>query len=307
MAYNNIIGRSEEIKNLERFLRSSKSEFVAIYGRRRVGKSFLVEEVYRDKILFRAVGAYIKEKDEKTYKQTQLDHFYESLLDFGIPEDSPRPTNWREAFRLLKKYLEGVRTKRKVVFLDELPWLAGPQSSEMITELGYFWNSWADRQRNIVLVVCGSATSWMLDNVIRDYGGLHGRLTATIRLLPFTLRESEQYFKRNGFHLSRYEIAVAYMTYGGIPYYLDRMDKEKNLSENIDDFFFKEDKIHQEFKDVYTGLYATSERYVDVVKALGTKFYGMTRRELAETVGIELGGTFSKIMDNLKESGITRE
>ena len=118
MAYNNIIGRSEEIKNLERFLKSSKSEFVAIYGRRRVGKSFLVEEVYRDKILFRAVGAYIKEKDEKTYKQTQLDHFYESLLDFGIPEDSPRPTNWREAFRLLKKYLEGVRTKRKVVFLD---------------------------------------------------------------------------------------------------------------------------------------------------------------------------------------------
>ena len=307
MAYNSIIGRNDEIKSLERFLKSSKSEFVAIYGRRRVGKSYLVEEVYKDKILFRAVGAYIKEKDEKTYKQTQLDHFYEGLLDCGLPEDSPRPTNWREAFRMLRKYLESLRTKRKVVFLDELPWLAGPQSSEMITELGYFWNSWADRQRNIVLVVCGSATSWMLDNVIRDYGGLHGRLTGTIRLLPFTLWECEQYFKRHGFHLSRYEIAVAYMAFGGVPYYLDRMDKEKNLSENIDDFFFKEEKIHQEFKDVYTGLYATSERYVDVVKALGTKFYGMTRRELAEAVGIELGGTFSKIMDNLKESGITRE
>jgi len=307
MAYNSIIGRSDEIKSLERFLKSSKSEFIAIYGRRRVGKSFLVEEVYRDEIIFRAVGAYIKEKDEKTYKQTQLDHFYEGLLDCGLTDDSPRPTNWREAFRLLRKYLEGLRTKRKVVFLDELPWLAGPQSSEMITELGYFWNSWADRQRNIVLVVCGSATSWMLDNVIRDYGGLHGRLTGTIRLLPFTLRECEQYFKRNGFHLSRYEIAVAYMAFGGVPYYLDRMDKEKNLSENIDDFFFKEEMIHQEFKDVYTGLYATSERYVDVVKALGSKFYGMTRRELAEAVGIELGGTFSKIMDNLKESGITRE
>lgn len=307
MAYNSIIGRNEEIKSLERFLKSSKSEFVAIYGRRRVGKSFLVEEVYRDKIRFRAVGAYIKEKDEKTYKQTQLDHFYEGLLDCGLPDDLPRPTNWREAFWLLRKYLESLRTKRKVVFLDELPWLAGPQSSEMITELGYFWNSWADRQRNIVLVVCGSATSWMLDNVIRDYGGLHGRLTGTIRLLPFTLQECELYFKRHGFHMSRYEIAVAYMAFGGVPFYLDRMDKEKNLSENIDDFFFKEEKIHQEFKDVYTGLYATSERYVDIVKALGTKFYGMTRRELAGAVGIELGGTFSKIMDNLKESGITRE
>lgn len=307
MAYSNIIGRKEEINKLAQFLNSSKSEFIAIYGRRRVGKSYLVEEVYKDKIAFRAIGAFIKDKDERTYKQIQLDHFYESLIDSGMPEDAQRPTNWREAFRLLKKYLEGLRTKRRVVFLDELPWLAGPQSSEMITELGYFWNSWADRQRNIVLVVCGSATSWMLDNVIRDYGGLHGRLTGTIRLLPFTLNECELYFKKHGFHLSRYEMAVSYMAFGGIPYYLDRMDREKNLSENIDDFFFKDDKIHQEFKDVYTGLYATSERYVDVVKTLGTKFYGMTRRELADAIGIELGGTFSKILDNLHESGITRE
>ncbi len=307
MAYNSIIGRQEEIKKLEKFLLTSKSEFVAIYGRRRVGKSYLVEEVYKDKIVFRAIGAYTKDKDGKSYKQTQLDHFYESLLDFGMPDSLSRPTNWREAFRLLKKYLEGIHSKRRVIFLDELPWLAGPQSSEMITELGYFWNSWADRQRNIVLVVCGSATSWMLDNVIRDYGGLHGRLTGTIRLLPFTLNECELYFKKHGFHLSRYEIAVAYMAFGGIPYYLDRMDNEKNLSENIDDFFFKDEKINQEFKDVYTGLYATSERYVDIVKGLGTKFYGMTRKELSEKTAIECGGTFTKILDNLRESGIIRE
>lgn len=116
----------------------------------------------------------------------------------------------------------------------------------MITELGYFWNSWADRQRNVVLVVCGSATSWMLDNVIRDYGGLHGRITETMRLLPFTLKECEMYFQSRGFHLSRYEMAVAYMAFGGIPYYLDRIDNEKNLSENIDAFFFKDTMIDQE-------------------------------------------------------------
>ncbi|MBQ9218399.1 MAG: AAA family ATPase [Muribaculaceae bacterium] len=307
MVYQNIIGRDEEVRKLERFLQSSKSEFVAIYGRRRVGKSFLVEEVYRDKIVFRAIGSYIKEKDDKSYKQTQLDHFYESLLDQGVSEDTPRPTNWREAFRLLRKFLESVNCERRVIFLDELPWLAGPQSSELIMELGYFWNSWADRQRNIVLVVCGSATSWMLDNVIRDYGGLHGRLTGTIRLLPFRLKECEMYFKSHGFHLSRYEMAVAYMAFGGIPYYLDRIDNEKNLSENIDDFFFKDARIDQEFRDVYAGLYATSERYVDIVKTLGTKFYGMTRSELAEAIGIELGGTFSKLLDNLQQSGIIRE
>ena len=307
MTYKNIIGRNDEIKKLEKYLHSSKSEFVAIYGRRRVGKSFLVEEVYKNHIVFRAVGSYIKDKDEKTYRQTQLDHFYESLIDSGMAEETQPPKNWREAFRLLKKHLEGMHTKRRVIFLDELPWLAGPQSSEMITELGYFWNSWADRQRNIVLVVCGSATSWMLDNVIRDYGGLHGRLTGTIRLLPFTLRECELYFKFHGFHLSRYEIAVAYMAFGGIPYYLDRMDNEKNLSENIDDFFFKDERIGQEFKDVYSGLYATSEHYVDIVKALGNRFYGMTRKELSDAVHIEGGGTFTKILDNLHESGIIRE
>lgn len=307
MAYQSIIGRDEEIKKLEKILKSPKSEFVAIYGRRRVGKSYLVEEVYKDKIVFRAIGSYIKVGDEKSYRQTQLDHFYESLLDGGMPDDTPRPASWREAFRLLRKYLEQRKTRRRVIFLDELPWLAGPQSSEMITELGYFWNSWADRQRNVVLIVCGSATSWMLDNVIRDYGGLHGRLTGTIRLLPFTLRECEKYFKSHGFHLSRYETAVAYMAFGGIPYYLDRIDNEKNLTENIDDFFFKDERINQEFKDVYAGLYATSDRYVDIVKALGTRFYGMTRKELADTVGIELGGTFSKILDNLHESGIIRE
>jgi len=307
MAYPNIIGRDEEIKKLERLLKTSKSEFVAIYGRRRVGKSFLVEEVYKGKIAFRAIGSYLKAKDEKSYKQTQLDHFYESLLDSGMSEDEPRPTNWREAFRSLRKHLEGIRTKRRIIFLDELPWLAGPQSSEMISELGYFWNSWADRQRNVVLIVCGSATSWMLDNVIRDYGGLYGRLTDTIRLMPFTLKECELYFKSHGFHLSRYEIAVAYMAFGGIPYYLDRIDNEKNLSENIDAFFFKDQRIHQEFRDVYTGLYATSERYVDIVKALGSKFYGMTRSELAGAIGMPLGGTFSKILDNLHASGITRE
>ena len=307
MTYKSIIGRTEEIKKLERFFNSSKSEFVAIYGRRRVGKSFLVEEVYKGRITFRAIGSFIKAKDEKSYKQTQLDHFYESLLDSGMSASVPRPTNWREAFRLLRNHLEGVGTQRRVIFLDELPWLAGPQSSEMIAELGYFWNSWADRQRNIVLVVCGSATSWMLDNVIRDYGGLYGRLTGTIRLLPFTLGECEAYFMNHGFHLSRYEIAVAYMALGGIPYYLDRLDNEKTLSENIDDFFFKDERINQEFRDVYTGLYATSERYLDIVKALGSKFYGMTRKELASAVGIELGGTFSKILDNLHESGITRE
>ena len=177
----------------------------------------------------------------------------------------------------------------------------------MIAELGYFWNSWADSERNIVLIVCGSATSWMLDNVIHDYGGLHGRLTETIKLFPFTLSECEKYYRKNGFHLSRYEMCVGYMALGGIPYYLDKLRNDRTMTDNIDDIFFADELIHQEFKDVYTGLYSSKERYVDIVKAIGSKFYGMTQAELSKATGIKTGGSLTKLLDNLKESGITRE
>ena len=309
MGYANIIGRQEEIMKLERIHDSNKSEFVAIYGRRRVGKSFLVNEVFGKKILFKAVGTYVKDGDKnyETYRKLQLDHFYDALLFAGLGTDEAKPTCWREAFLLLRKVLQKKRAKRKIVFIDELPWLAGPQSAEMISELGHFWNSWADSERNIVLVVCGSATSWMLDNVIHDYGGLHGRLTEKMRLVPFTLSECEKYYKKNGFHLSRYEICVSYMALGGIPYYLDKLRTDKTITDNIDSIFFADELIHQEFKDVYTGLYSSKERYVDIVKALGSQFYGMTQTEISEATGIKTGGTLSKLLENLFESGITRE
>lgn len=309
MKYPNIIGRKAEIEVLERLYQSRKSEFVAIYGRRRIGKSFLVSEVYAKKIVFTAVGTYVKDgdKDYETYRQMQLEHFYDSLLLSGLnPTEVQKPICWREAFLLLRKLLEGIRTRRKVIVIDELPWLAGPQSSEMIAELGYFWNSWADRQRNIVLVVCGSATSWMLDNVIRDYGGLHGRLTEIIKLAPFTLAECQKYYKRNGFRLSQYEICISYMAFGGVPFYLDKLRNNQTVTENIDHIFFADEKIHQEFRDVYAGLYASKERYVEIVKALGAHFYGMTQKEICDALGIKSGGTLTKLLENLTESGIIR-
>ena len=211
MAKYNLIGRQKEIEELERLYSSNKSEFLAIYGRRRVGKSYLIDEVYGEKMAFSAVGVYFKkeERSDLRCRQEQLAHFYESLLQYGMSVETPMPNSWREAFRLLRQLLENCGKRRKVVFLDELPWLAGPQSSELIAELGFFWNSWACKQRNIILVVCGSATSWMLDNVIREYGGLYSRLTMKMQLHPFTLGECEQYYKDRDFHFSRYEIALA--------------------------------------------------------------------------------------------------
>ncbi len=254
------------------------------------------------------MGTFKKCEDgeEVQYKKTQLKHFYHSLLEYGLDPCCRCPEDWIDAFDLLKKLLTANSSRRKVVFIDELPWLAGQKSSELIEELGYFWNSWAVKQRNILLIVCGSATSWMLDNVIRDYGGLHGRLTEKIYLAPFDLCESRQYYAARGFKMSDYEVALSYMAIGGIPYYMDRFRPEMTLSQNINEFYFRNSSIDQEFRDVYTGLFQSADRYIDIVRALGGKFYGMTRNELLEATRLNGGGTFSRMLDNLQQCGIIR-
>lgn len=258
-----------------------------------------------------AVGLYQKiDKDSlekvESYRQKQLAHFYNSLQEYGLPERSPSPTSWMEALGLLKKLLQSKRSRRKVIFIDELPWLAGPQSSELLEELGHFWNSWARKRKDIFLIVCGSATSWMVDNVMRDYGGLYGRITERIFLKPFTLKECEKYWSKRGFHLSRYEIALTYMVIGGVPFYMDSIRPDRTMADNINAIYFDKDKARQEFKDVYTGLYSGSEIYIEVIRQLGKHFYGMTREELLKAVDKKGGGTFSDTLENLIDSGIIR-
>lgn len=307
MSYN-IIGREKEISELEYLMGTDKSEFLAVYGRRRVGKSFLLDEVYGSAMAFRTVGVFIKNEEmtEESYRQEQLKHFYNSLLQHGLPQTASRPTTWLQAFTLLTQLLKRKRAKRKVIFLDELPWMAGPRSADFIAELGFFWNNFAAPQRNIVLVVCGSATSWMLDNVIREYGGLHGRLTSQMHVRPFTLNECERYYQKRQFHLSHYEMVLAYMALGGIPYYLDLLRKERTLTENLDEIFFRKTKAKQEFEDVYVGLFNSKDNYVGIVRALGGQFYGMTRGEISEAIGQKSGGGLSKMLENLEESDVIR-
>ena len=307
-----IIGREEELATISRLYGSDRSEFLALYGRRRVGKSFLIEEALENKFTFMTFGLYInvdKNDAEKveSYRQQQLRHFYSSLLEYGLPEEgNPAPTNWLDALNLLKKLLLSKRSRRKVIFIDELPWLAGSQSSELVSELGFFWNQWARKRKDIFLIVCGSATSWMIDNVIREYGGLYGRTTEIIALKPFTLVECERYWEKRGFHLSRYEVALTYMVIGGIPYYMDKFRPDRTMADNINSFYFDKGKARQEFKDVYAGLYSTSDVYIKIIRQLGKNFYGMSRSDLLDAVDKKGGGSFSEVLENLIDSGIIR-
>ena len=300
MKQNEIIGRKAEKSLLNDILSSNQSEFIAIYGRRRVGKTYLVRETFSGQFSFEISGlanANIKEQ----------------LLNFSLTlkkvsnEELKTPRSWLEAFAQLADYLEKNKQKRKVIFFDEMPWMDTPRSG-FLTALEHFWNSWASARKDVVLVVCGSATSWIINNLINNHGGLHNRLTHTINLKPFTLAECEQYFKWRKLAFSRYQIAEIYMAMGGIPFYLSKMERGQSVAQNIDNLFFVENpKLNNEFKNLYAALFRNSDDYVKIVEALSKKGKGLTREEISKQTKIKSGGGLTKVLQDLEYCDFIRK
>lgn len=296
----NIIGRIEEQETLEQVYKSAQSEFVAVCGRRRVGKTFLIREYFEGDIAFQCSGL-----SEKSTKE-QLKNFYMTLRRYD-KQISDAPSDWLSAFDMLIDYLESIPITRKIVFLDELPWM-DTFGSDFIPALEHFWNGWASARHDIVLIVCGSATLWMMDNLINNHGGLYGRLTNKIFLQPFNLKESETFLKAKGINLSRYETAECYMILGGIPYYLNYLDSRISLAQNIDRLLFNPNgKLYDEFNNLYSSLFKGSENYIKVVKALSKKGKGLTRKEIINETGILSGNGLTTILKNLDSCGFIRK
>lgn len=296
----NIIGRKEEQLLLERLYQSNKSEFIAICGRRRVGKTFLIREFFEEELVFSVSGLAEGNKKE------QLKNFHQTLLRYDF-SSSKEPEDWLDAFNMLIKYLSSLPKRRKVILLDETPWMDTPRSG-FIMALEHFWNGWASAQRDIVLIVCGSATSWMMDKLINSKGGLHNRLTRHIFLNPFTLNETELFLETNGFRLSRYEIAECYMIMGGIPFYLSLLDASKSLAQNIDQLFFRAfGELRGEFSNLYAALFKNSDDYVKVVSALSEKMSGLTRTEIQTKTSLSSGGGLSSILNDLEICGFIKK
>ena len=298
----NIIGRKEEIKELERLYTTSGSEFVAVYGRRRVGKTFLIKEVFKDRMTFWHTGLSPYDRDKKYLLRDQLQTFYYSLQDYGLQGETC-PKSWLEAFRLLEKLLaQKDDGSRQLVFIDELPWMDTARS-RFIPALEHFWNGWATRHDNIMLIVCGSATAWMEDNLINTKGGLYNRLNHEIKLSPFTLSECEEYFKSKEMMMSRYDVAQTYMVLGGIPHYLSLYEKGLSTPQNIDLLLFgKNAKLKNEFDRLFGSLFKNSEDYVKVVRLLAQRRGGYTRKEILKATGIKDGGGASDILKGLVAS-----
>lgn len=291
-----MIGRTEEIKIIRAAYESNHSEFVAVYGRRRVGKTFLVNEVFNYRFAFHAVGI------EDGSRKMQLAAFRESLKRQGYPK-CPRLTSWISAFAELATMLEGLPTGRKVVFLDELPWFDTPCSG-FLKAFEHFWNEWATSRKDVLLVICGSATTWIVNKILRSRGGLHNRVTRQIPLAPFTLKECEAFAEYKNLGFDRRQVMECYMTFGGVAYYWSILQEGQSAAQNIDRLFFGvADEMRNEFARLFSSLFKSSTRHVEIVRLLGRRKAGMTRDEIIESTGEKSSGDVSQCLEELVQCG----
>ena len=291
---NKIIARSGEIETLERKYNSGKSEFVIVYGRRRIGKTFLVNNVFEDRFTFTYVGAR-KQKPEK-----QLQRFAAQLKLYSGSPYAPVLHNWEDAFNELRVLIESKpKNERKVIFFDEMPWIDTPRSS-FVEALEYFWNAWAAQRNDILFIACGSATSWMVNKLIKNKGGLHNRITEQLYLRPFRLGECEEYLHEIGCEWDRYTVMQCYMAMGGVPYYMSLLNPAQSLAQNIDKLFFtKNAPMCEEFDELFNALFSNADRYIAVMKALSGTKEGLLRSDIIEKTGLT-GGTLSRMLENLE-------
>jgi AAA+ ATPase superfamily predicted ATPase len=294
-----IIGRENEICILEKLLKSNSSELLALYGRRRVGKTFLIKTYYKDHITFSCSGQYQGKTKE------QLINFAVQISTY-FPEAKPvvTPASWQAAFQLLEKCLDTKKDRRKkVLFFDELPWLDSHKSG-FLSAFSYFWNMYASKRTDLLVIICGSAASWIIEKVLNNRGGLHNRVTQRIRLLPFTLSETKKYLAHRNIQPDKYQLLQLYMVLGGIPQYLNAIERGKSTAQNIDKICFSKDgALSNEFDNLYQALFNHPEKHIQIIKALAKKNKGLTRTELLATSKLLTGGGITDALNELTESG----
>lgn len=293
-----IIGRQKEIQKLDGIIQSKKSEFLAIYGRRRVGKTFLVREYFDYKFDFQVSGLANADTAQQLFN-------FDTVLRKRSTQFFDTPSgNWLVAFQRLMEHLEHVANPgKKVAFFDELPWFDTP-GSDFMMGLEHFWNSFASNRKDILLIVCGSAASWMVNVLINNSGGLHNRVTQKMKIEPFTLQETEEMLAAKNCVLDRYQIVQLYMTMGGIPYYLDAVQPDLSAAQNIQQLFFeKSGLLKNEFFNLYRSLFRKHEIYERIVEVLSTKTEGLQRSEIIKLTNKGSGGTLTKVLADLEESG----
>lgn len=292
MENNKLIGRKNEREQFDDIYATKKPALVAVYGRRRVGKTFLVRQHFNNNFDFSFTGNY------QMSRQGQLSLFNQELRRFSR-QDYPLVKDWFSAFEQLRQYLSSLDNERLVLFFDELPWMETPKSN-FIQAFSYFWNTWASTRQGLKLFVCGSSSTWMMENLIGDKGGLYGRVTHTIYLAPFTLGETEAYLHANGIRWNRYQMLETYMIMGGIPFYLEMLKPKLTFDQNIDNLFFAANApLRMEYGFLFRSLFNDAQLYRQVVETIAKHSQGMTRQQIKEELGMGDGGALTVVLENL--------
>ncbi len=291
---NPLISRERECSEIQRCLDSNRSELIIVYGRRRIGKTYLIDTFFDYKYDFTYVG------ERSTPAKIQIQDFMRNIARHaGLTNKTPKAKTWYEAFHALEDYLETLpKDRKKIIFIDEMPWM-DTQRSNFVNALENFWNGWANRRKDIVLIATGSATSWMADKIQGNKGGLHARITCNLHLSAFNLHETEEYLRLNNCKWDRYQILQCYMLFGGVPFYLSLLNTSDSLAQNVDRLFFEEGAgLRDEFDELFTALFEKADSYIKVVKLLSENKAGLLRQEIANETSIE--GTFlTRILKNL--------
>ena len=293
-----LVGRSYQKQIIDEIMKDNRSSFVAITGRRRVGKTFLVEETMGGQIAFRVTGI------QDAPLKMQLANFAKKVFEHANTPFDLVPNNWQEAFALLRQYLQTLsKNKKRVLFFDELPWM-NTHKSGFIQLFAHFWNDYLSKEKHFVLVICGSATSWIYKNIQNDKGGFHNRITHRLHLEPFTLGETQAFLASKNFKWTPNAIAELYMILGGIPFYLDRLKKGESVAANIDRLFFgKEAVLANEYDNLYKALFENPHNHEAVVEALAGAQSGMNREELMLASKVQNGGPINRTLDDLVTCG----
>lgn len=299
-----IIGREEEIRSLRYLASSHKPEFAAVYGRRRVGKTYLVKEFFHDRFAFYATGLL------KGKQRDQLKNFRSFLLKSGHHKKSV-PTDWFDAFDRLQELLESGAAYRQpdtgklVVFLDEAPWMDGRRSS-FKQALDRFWNAWGSTKEDLLLIVCGSATSWIIKNFVKDEGGFYNRLTEKIHLVPFSLSECSRFATDAGLSLTHKQIMELFMVFGGIPYYWSLLRRGESPAQSIERLCFKEGgTLCDEFGLLFKSLFSAKGPHRRIVETMAKRNEGVFRTDLVDS-GITDGESLTEALEELEQCGFLR-
>jgi uncharacterized protein len=297
-----IIGRKLEQDLLKEAIDNDKSELIALYGRRRIGKTYLIREYFKTNIVFEMSGLFGGSLKD------QLDTFSKELVKKTKRTELGTAKSWFQAFNMLESYLDKLKSgSKKVIFIDEFPWIATPKSKFLMV-FENFWNTYCTKRNDLIVVICGSAASYMVQKIIKNKGGLHNRITRKIRLLPFNLYETEAFLLKNGIKYTRYDVIQIYMTLGGVPHYLEKLSKGLSASQNIDKLCFSKDGIlNDEFNQLFASLFDDSERHMKLIKILAKSNKGITRNELINQSKISSGGDFSSKLEELIESGFVTD